>query len=57
MNNTTSHLSSLLCKSLVIKYIIMVKNVTNEITKNIYTKLISHYHYEVVIYNFTHLKK
>ena len=43
MNNATSHLSSLLCKSSVNKYMIMVRNITNEITKkNI--KLISHYH-------------
>ena len=57
MNNVTSHLSSLLCKSSVIKYIIMVRSVTNEITKKIYIKLISHYRYEVVVYNFTHPKK
>ena len=56
MNNVTSHLSSSLCKSTVSKYMIMVRNVTNEVTKkNI--KLISHYYYEVVVYNFTHLKK
>ena len=36
MNNATSHLSSLLCKSPVSKYMIMVRSVTNEITKNIY---------------------
>ena len=60
MNNTTSHLSSLLCKSSVSKYMIMVRNVTNEITKKhiyIYKKLISYYHYGEVVYNFTHLKK
>ena len=58
MNNATSHLSSLLCKSLVNKYMIMVRRVTNEITKKyIYIKLISHYHYGLVVYNFTHLKK
>ena len=35
---------------------IMVRSATNEITKkNI--KLISHYHYGVVVYNFTHPKK
>ena len=56
MNNATSHLSSSLCKSSVNKYMIMVRNITNEITKkNI--KLISHYHYGVVVYNFTHPKK
>ena len=33
MNNSTSHLLSLLCKSSVSKYMIMVKSVTNEITK------------------------
>ena len=57
MNNATSHLSSLLCNSLVSKYMIIVRSVTNEITKNIYIKLISHYHYGVVVYNFTHPKK
>ena len=57
MNNVTSHLSSLLCKSSVIKYIIMVRSVTNEITKKKNIKLISHYRYEVVVYNFTHPKK
>ena len=55
MNNATSHLSSLLCKSSVSKYMILVKSVTNEITKK--KKLISYYHYGVVVYNFTHLKK
>ena len=35
MNSATSHLLSLLCKSSVSKYTIMVKSVTNEIT-NIY---------------------
>ena len=33
MTNATSHLSFLLCKSSVSKYMIMVRNVTNEITK------------------------
>ena len=33
MNNATSHLLSLLCKSSVSKYMIMVRSVTNEITK------------------------
>ena len=36
MNNTTSHLSPLLYKSSVSKYIIMVRSITNKITKNIY---------------------
>ena len=36
MNNATSHLSSLLCKLSVSKYMIIVRSVTNEITKNIY---------------------
>ena len=56
MNNAISHLSSLLCKSLVSKYMIMVISITNEIIKkNI--KLISHYHYGIVVYNFKHKKK
>ena len=56
MNNITSHLSSSLYKSTVSKYMIMIRNITNEITKkNI--KLINHYYYEVVVYNFTHSKK
>ena len=33
MNNATPHLSSLLCKSSVSKYMVMVKSITNEITK------------------------
>ena len=57
MNNATSHLSSLLCKSSVSKYMIMLRSVTNEITKKKYIKFISHYHYGVVVYNFTHSKK
>ena len=57
MNNATSHLSSLLCKSSVGKYMIMVRSVTNEITKKNKNKLISHYHYGVVVYNFMHSKK
>ena len=60
MNNATFHLSSLLCKSIVSKYMIMVRSVINEITNiyiYIYIKLISYYHYEVVVYNFTHPKK
>ena len=36
MNNVTSHLSSLLCKSSINKYMIMVRSDTNEITKKIY---------------------
>ena len=36
MNNATSHLSSLLCKSSVSKYMVMVRSVTNETTKKIY---------------------
>ena len=36
MNNAISHLSSLLCKSSVSKYMIMVRSITNEITKKIY---------------------
>ena len=39
------------------KYMIMVKSVTNEITKKKLIKLISHYHYGVVVYNFTNPKK
>ena len=57
MNNATSHLMSLLCKSSVSKYTIIVKSVANEITKKKHIKLISHYHYGVVVYNFTHPKK
>ena len=38
--NATSYLSSLLCKSSVSKYIIMVRSVTNEIT-NIYIYIIN----------------
>ena len=56
MNNTTSHLTPLLYKSSASKYIIMVKNVINEIIKKM-IKLINYYHYEVAIYDFTHLKK
>jgi len=33
MNNATSYLSSLLCKSSVSKYMIIVRSVANEITK------------------------
>ena len=35
---------------------IIVKNVINEIMKKL-IKLISYYHYEVVVYDFAHLKK
>ena len=52
MNNATS----LLCKLSVNKYMIMARSITNEITKKKYIKLISHYHYGVVVYNFTHPK-
>ena len=52
MNNATS----LLCKSSVSKYMIMARSITNEITKKKKIKLISHYHYGVVVYNFTHPK-
>ena len=33
INNATSHLSSLLCKSTVSEYMIIVRSVTHEITK------------------------
>ena len=56
MNNATSHLTSLLCKSSISKYMIMSRSVTNEIIKKIII-LISNYHYGVVIYGFMHLKK
>ena len=56
MNNATFHLTSLLCKSSVSKYMIMVRSITNEITKK-YIKLISHYHNGVVVYDFMHPKK
>ena len=56
MNNATSHLSSLLYKLSVSKYMIMVRSITNEITKK-KKKLINHYHYGVVVYNFTHPNK
>ena len=40
---------------------IMIRSVTNEITKYIYIyiyiELISYYHYGVVVYNFTYPKK
>ena len=56
MNGATSHLTSLLCKSSVSIYMILVRNVTNEIIKKVII-LISNYHYRVVVYGFTHLKK
>ena len=57
MNGAASHLTSLLCKSSVSKYMIMVRSITSEITKNIYIQLISHYHYGVIVYNYAHPKK
>ena len=56
MNNATSHLMSLLWKSSVSKYMIMVRSITNEIIKKM-KKLISNYYYRVVVHCFTHLKK
>ena len=56
MNGATSHLTSLLCKSSVSKYMIMARSVTNEIIKKIII-LISNYHYGVVVYGCMHLKK
>ena len=56
MNDATSHLMSLLWKSSVSKYMIMVRSITNEIIKKM-IKLISNYRYGVIIYDFTHLKK
>ena len=35
---------------------IIVRNVTNDIMKKM-LKLISHYHYGVVVYGFMHIKK
>ena len=49
MNDTTSHLMSLICKLSVSKYMIMVRSITNEILKK-KKKLISQYHYGVVVY-------
>ena len=43
MNNATSHLSFLLCKSSVSKYMIIVRSVTNEITKKKHIKLRGNY--------------
>ena len=50
MNDTTSHLMSLICKLSVSKYMIMVRSITNEILKKKKKKLISQYHYGVVVY-------
>ena len=36
---------------------IIEKNVINEIMKKKVIKLINYYHYEVVVYDFAHLKK
>ena len=58
MNDVTSHLTPLLRKSSASKYMIIVRNVTNKIMKKKkLIKLISYYHYEVIVYDFTHLKK
>ena len=35
---------------------LMIRSITNEIIKKM-IKLISNYHYEVIVYSFTHLKK
>ena len=56
MIDITSHLTPLLYKSPTSKYMIIVKKVTNEIIKKM-IRLINYYHYEVVAYDFTHLKK
>ena len=56
MNDATSHLMSLLWKSSVSKYMIMVRSITNEIIKKM-IKLISNYYYRVLVHCFTHLKK
>ena len=56
MNDATSHLMPLLCKSSTSKYMIILRNVMNEIIKKM-IKLISYYHYGVIVYDFTHLKK
>ena len=55
MNNATSHLTSLLCKSLASRYMISKKSY--KLDHKLMIKLISYYHYGVVIYAFTHLKK
>ena len=48
MNCSAFHLISMLCKLSISKYMIMIRNVTNEIMKKM-IKLISHYHYGVVV--------
>ena len=55
MNDATSHLMPLLCKSSTSKYMIILRNVMNEIIKKM-IKLISYYHYGVIVYDFTLLK-
>ena len=55
MNNATSHLTSLLCKSLASRYMISKKSY--KLDHKLMIKLISYYHYGVIIYAFTHLKK
>ena len=52
MNDVTSHLTSLLCKSSISKYT-MVRRIINENIKK--KKLISNYYYGVVVYGFTHI--
>ena len=49
MNDTIFHLTSLICKPSISKYMIRVRSVTNEIIKKM-IKLISHCHYRVVVY-------
>ena len=51
MNCSSFHLISMICKLSVGKYMIMIKNVTNEIMKKM-IKLISHYHYGVLVFFF-----
>ena len=53
MNCSDPHLMSLLCKLSTSKYILIVRNVINEIM----IELISNYHYGMIVYVFTHLKK
>ena len=43
MNDITSHLTPLLYKSLASRYMIIVKNITNEILKKKIIKLINYY--------------
>ena len=47
MKNSTSHLMSMLCKSSTSKYMIMVRNITNGITKKNYMLYNSFYNYKV----------